>query len=62
MTKNTIEEDIAFNLAWEAMIKKDLNKVETYSERIALYVWFSSIPVMSGHSENKSKMTIAMAT
>ncbi len=36
MTKNTIEEDIAFNLAWEAMIKKDLNKVETYSERIAL--------------------------
>lgn len=36
MTKNTIEEDIAFNLAWEAMIKKDLDKVETYSERIAL--------------------------
>tara|TARA_B100001173_G_C15911805_1_gene514480 strand:+ start:172 stop:336 length:165 start_codon:yes stop_codon:yes gene_type:complete len=36
MIKDTTEEDISFNLAWEAMIKKDLGKVETYSERIAL--------------------------
>jgi|TARA_B100001996_G_C18146195_1_gene395000 hypothetical protein len=35
MTKDP-EEDIAFHLAWEAKLKKELSLVETYSERIAI--------------------------